>query len=376
MTISYVGTGGVAGGNTSLSVPYPASLAAGDILIMGITTKYPPNPPYVPAGWNFGMTRGGGSGASAADAGTVWVTVMWRESDGTETGNETVSIPSGNSALGQIFAYRSSAGFVPPTFDGGADNTVGTAWSVTGSTLRVYENDWIVAISGANTDAPTMSGTAIAASGVTFGTTIQRVQTRTTTGDDCMLWVNDAPLSNGAGNLTLSLTSTASTSGATYPAGATLFVCLSEILKGTLSKTLAGLTLSATATMQAITKATLSKTLSSLTLSAAGINLPTIVGSLSKTLAGLTLDADATYYPKLVASLSKTLAGLTLDATGINHPITIGSLSKTLAGMTLSAHGQNYKRSGVYVVPYRFSQAARRYNFVAMERETRTEVEP
>jgi hypothetical protein len=104
-------------------------------------------------------------------------------------------------------------------------------------------------------------------------------------------------------------------------------------ISGTLSVTLADVTLAATATLPI--KGTLSSTLASATLSAQGA-LP-IKGTLSSTLAALTLSADSDLLIK--GELTKTLADVTLIATGASSATISGTLDVTLADATLAATG-------------------------------------
>lgn len=102
---------------------------------------------------------------------------------------------------------------------------------------------------------------------------------------------------------------------------------------GTLSRTLAAATLAATGTVEL--QATLAKTLANATLSSTGT--VAISGTLSRTLANLTSTGGATGTVAIAGTDSTTLGNLTLSATG---QLSIqATLTKTLGNVTLTGTG-------------------------------------
>lgn len=100
-TISYVGLGAVdsnvSGGN--LSIPYPASIAAGDLLWMPVTSS---------VSTVFGTTAASGftrrfSGTSGGS--TPSIAGFYKIATGSESGSITVTSPGG-ATIGRMFAYR------------------------------------------------------------------------------------------------------------------------------------------------------------------------------------------------------------------------------------------------------------------------------
>src|ERR1041385_2007993 len=97
-------------GTTSLSVAYPTGIVAGDLLVLPISSKYPTNGPVTPTGWTLlpDAQASGGHGSSGTNTGNVYMTVFFKVADGTESGNLSVSIPSGNAAMARMYRYTST----------------------------------------------------------------------------------------------------------------------------------------------------------------------------------------------------------------------------------------------------------------------------
>ena len=255
MAIAFGSNGSAANGTATAAVPYPAVVAAGDLLILCIVNKYPTNGPATPAGW-VAPTRNqasGGSGTSGVDKGSVYATVFLKIADGTETGNVNLSAPSGNVIRAVIDRYTKSA---DGTWDiacaVGSDNAGGTSWSAAGDVDPGLEpGDLVFCLSAVNTDAATFTAEAVAAAGVTFGAAVERHDGGTANGDDISLVVSEHPVTAGTSSGVPTYTMTGSTSpSGDAPAGATVFVRLRELLvtgsaSGSASATGAG---SATAT--------------------------------------------------------------------------------------------------------------------------------
>lgn len=240
MAISFIGSGAGNGGTTSIAPPYPASLVAGDLLVLAVTNKYPNNGPDTPAGWTAGAQQFGGHGSAGADAGNVFSTLFWKISDGTETGNLTVTLPSSNSATGRIFQFRKNpeAGWADPVFLQVAQGTPDTAWSVSPTASQNFRvGDMVIVLSSYNADNLTCSAQAITfLSAVTAGQQVptvanetERLDGFTNQGDDCAhtLSTHEITAGNYTGRITFSMT--VSGSATDSPAGASLFMRLREV---------------------------------------------------------------------------------------------------------------------------------------------------
>jgi hypothetical protein len=237
MAITYVTKGTAAAGGTAISIPYPAGISANDAILAGMVTKHPPNGPSTPAGYTLlpNSQGTGGVGANAVDSGTVYCTVFYKLASGSESGGTlAITVPSGNSNIGNIVVYRNSgAGYewVTPVAGNGSDNSAGTGWVVTsGSTMDIVQNDWVVVFSAINSDAQTFSAEAMAMSGITtWGTVTERTDTGTTSGNDSKIVISDHPATGGTASTagTYIMTANGSTAG-TQPAGASVFIRLRE----------------------------------------------------------------------------------------------------------------------------------------------------
>lgn len=235
MAIAFQTAGTAAVGTTSLSVPYPSGITAGDMLVLSIASKYTPNVPSLPSGWISGLSNNqvsGSNGANGIDTGSATATVFLKIANGTETGNLAVTVTSGNSCIGRMFRYsKAAAASWDYAFVNGADSTAGTAWSITGNTtLSAIGGDMILATSGINTDGYTYSAQAVTMTGITFGTAVERQDSGTTQGQDCGLVMSEHPVSSGSATVTPTYTMTASSSATNAPAGGTVILRLREVL--------------------------------------------------------------------------------------------------------------------------------------------------
>ena len=236
MSISYVAAGTVAVGTTSVVPGMPAGVSNGDLLVLCVANKYPPNAPSTPSGWTLhGDAKvQGGTGGTCVDAGDVFCYVFYRVRDGSEGATVTVSIGSGNSAVARIFAYRASTSGATwnVQFDNGSDAGPDTNWSIMGSlTLDVAAGDWIVCASAINTDNYTFSGHSMSGDGsVTYGSMTERQDSGTTNGDDCALVVADCSATSGSNPNDLpTYSATASGSSGLAPCGAGVLVRIREV---------------------------------------------------------------------------------------------------------------------------------------------------
>jgi len=126
-TVSFVNeASSLAMGTTSLSVPLPPSRVVGNIMVMIVVNKYPPNGGTVtPTGWStFTNNQAENSGLTAGAAnGNTRTTVFYRIIDGSESGNVSVTMTSANVSIGWILQFSKSAGTWAVAGATGADNT-------------------------------------------------------------------------------------------------------------------------------------------------------------------------------------------------------------------------------------------------------------
>lgn len=233
MAIAFVASGAVATGTTSLSVPYPAGLSSGDLLLLAIGNKYPANAPSVPSGWTQLAQGSGGAGASGADSGQVYSTVMYKAADGSETGNLSVTLTSSNSCIGRMFCYSNATGAWDLAAVTDDDTVASTTMSFAfASNHGVEAGDFIVAASVANGTSATFSSPSFTQSGVTFGAITERQDSGTTLGDNIGLIVYETSASSGTASGNPSHQFTANTAFGNYPAGACVFARLRESAGG------------------------------------------------------------------------------------------------------------------------------------------------
>jgi len=174
-----------------LSVPYPASVASGDLILLFITNKYPNNFPATPTNFIFLNRFSGGTG-TGIDIGAATISVFYRVATGALTGNIAVTITSGNSAIGRAFRYTKdptkSWGF---QIGGGINLNPGTTscgFSPT-PTVDLLAGDAMVAGFAVNGDLYNVTAASIS---FPFSATFnQRQNSGTANGQDCLLAVYD-----------------------------------------------------------------------------------------------------------------------------------------------------------------------------------------
>lgn len=229
MTISFGAVGSGTGAGTNSCAPfYPSGITAGQLLLLQVVNKYPNNPPTTPSGWNFIGRWSGGAGSQGVDSGPVYTSAYWKIADGTESGQLTVDVPSGNAAMGKISRWtQNGRGWLHPVAVGGADDAAtSTTYAVTGDAgLNLTTGDVIVVLAGINTDGATFTSQSISASGITIGAATEHWDAGTSQGDDLFLNGSSAAVTAGSGISTPSFSMTGS---AGTPTGAAAIVRLRE----------------------------------------------------------------------------------------------------------------------------------------------------
>jgi hypothetical protein len=181
-----------ADGTTSLSVAYPSSPQAGDLLLLFIGSKWLSSSHSPPGDWTLLSLEFAGSGSdTGSDTGTVEASVYWKIADGTETGNITVSIPSGSVAQALIVrCFR----------------TAGSAWDYAATTARwttdntnpisdtfdddpgITDDDVLLVFAALNANLSTnVASTTLAATSATIALRTQERFTATSTGSDMLV---------------------------------------------------------------------------------------------------------------------------------------------------------------------------------------------
>lgn len=225
-----------AGGTTTVDVPHPASVGAGDLLVAGRNLWNAPSGAFSDeSGWTPGGTLAGGTGTTA-DAHTTEVRADYKQAAGGETGNVTFDQtgPPGG-CLGIMARYtRAAPGFWDVATATGDDATHGANRSITTSTnMELKPGDVVVVVVATDTDTSlTITAPAITASGITFGTTNRRTSgAGVTTGNDGNIEIFDAVVSSGSGTAAVTLAFTTVTS----QCGPGSFLRLRQVLGGALT---------------------------------------------------------------------------------------------------------------------------------------------
>lgn len=229
MSLAFGSAGAVsAAGTTSLSVPYPASISAGDLLVMCIANKVPTNAPTTPALWTLVGRFLGGSGAAGSNQGDTYISVYTTVAVGTETGNLAVTITSGNSAGGRMFRYTGSGSYSTAIVGGDAEFnwTVATITEVDPSTplssIGVAPGDMMLVCYASNSARIDLTSTTLTMSGVTFGTANVRTTANSdkfAVGNNVSLYVNERAVSTGTTTAVPTVKITNTSQGSDDPSG-------------------------------------------------------------------------------------------------------------------------------------------------------------
>lgn len=239
VTFGSAGGTGAATGTTSLTVIHPATVNAGDLLVLAVGNKYPTNGPATPAGWTL-VTNGqisGGLGPQGANTGTVYATVFVKVASGTEDGtNLTVTLTSANSSMGRMFRYTNAAGSGwEYAATNGSDNVTGTTWSATGAAdPGITSGDMLFVVSAINSNRFTggWESESVSAAGATFTTHTERHDSTTVAGDNMALVVSDHTVTAGTASAApvFTMTRTGTTTATTNaPTGASVILRIREV---------------------------------------------------------------------------------------------------------------------------------------------------
>jgi hypothetical protein len=211
-TVSYSAQGTVGSGTTTAAPTYPAGIVNGQLLLLLVANKYPPNGPSTgvpPTGFTFppnGRGEADTGDGPAEDAGATYATAYYKIADGTETGSETVTVTGGNSTLAIILLYTKSDGTWDVAAANGGDSMSDTSWSAAMGTDPGIEGGDLVVVWSAKNNHPGVgaSGEALATTGVTYGAMNERFENGTSFGHNVAGTLSDHVVTSGTsgGNLT------------------------------------------------------------------------------------------------------------------------------------------------------------------------------
>ena len=190
-TVTFVNTNGdPVEGTTTLSVPLPSSRVVGNIMLLFVSNKYPPNgATSTPSGWStFTNYQSDNTGLTAgAAAGNTRTTVFYRIIDGSESGNVSVDMASGNVALGWTMQFSKSDGTWQVGGAKGADDTHDDATNITLNTDPGFTTgDMAVSCLSINATSGTAvlgESATLTVPGVTLGAAVGETNS-TSSGDD------------------------------------------------------------------------------------------------------------------------------------------------------------------------------------------------
>lgn|SRR5574341_228005 len=237
MTIAYVNQGARSTATISpLNVAYPASVTSGNLLLLMVINKYSTGSgPNTPSGWSTftNYQKAGGAGSAGNDSGSVLISIFVKQSDGTETGNVSITITGTlNTSMGQIVQYSKSTGTWGYVAANGAKDTAGISWQIVTNTggIEVTANDMLLAFMGVNGDLTTAwANQSMSQSGVTFGSATERIDDRSSSGQDEGFMESEHPVTSGSGSGEVTFNMTGTGSGTNTPSGPGVILRLREV---------------------------------------------------------------------------------------------------------------------------------------------------
>ena len=245
--ITYQTPGALAYSATSIAVPYPASIAANNLLILIVGQKPTTangGTVTTPSGWTLitSLTGAGGYGTTlGADTGNTNVFAYYKVAVGGETGTLAVTVGTTSVAWGQMYRLSGAAGSTWNVAAAtGSDITAGSVSVAFNSNPGVTANDLIIGALVIPTDVTTpaqFSAEALTQAGITFGTVTEISEPDSTTGNDIGGVTFRAPVSSGTatGNPTFTATAGGTTTNVRGPA---VFIRIREILAPNTAPTL------------------------------------------------------------------------------------------------------------------------------------------
>jgi hypothetical protein len=216
VTISYSLTGAVSTHTDTVTPGMPSGFTAGMLAILQVTSGHPNDSvPSTPSGWTFAGSFSGGGGTFGSGTGPRRLTLFVRVLVGGDTA-PTTAIPSGStgSTIGAaiVTLSRTAGTGWRWAFTSGDDTVSGTSFSAACSTALTWKSgDFTVIGYALPNSTVTLSGQAVAATGITFGVVTERLDNAVATGNGSRLSMATAqPVTAGTGTQTPTVSATLS----------------------------------------------------------------------------------------------------------------------------------------------------------------------
>ena len=199
ISISFVAAGAGVAGTTTLDIPYPAGILAGDMLVIAAASRS--NTFGTIGGWTRETDSGSNGETDSGDTGTIFNQVFWKEAAGGETGTLPLVGLVTPSNVAVMLCYRKTGGTWSVADDEVDTSDASSGW-YTGSNgvMSHAAGDILVAASAVNGNGINWSGAIIGGSG-TMGATAVRADMSTSLGFDCRILVADTKVVSGSGSL-------------------------------------------------------------------------------------------------------------------------------------------------------------------------------
>lgn len=184
--------------STTVNLTVPATINAGDLLVLHCVGKYPTNYPTTPSGWTLaGVARTTTGVGPGIDAGDSWAAIYYKVATGSE-GTFTLSTPGGTSGMGHVMRMIPTSGWTYDfAFAGTSMDAASTAVSLTFANPGVYKDDLLFVAIGLNGDAASNPAAFQADADGVIMPAVLRSATATSTGDDCRMISGTIPVNEG-----------------------------------------------------------------------------------------------------------------------------------------------------------------------------------
>lgn len=327
MAVAYVSSGLIASAAAQTVAPaYPASIAAGDGLVLVRTAKPDTAALTTPAGWTLVDSRTGGAGVFGNDTGPLVVAIYFRQADGLESGTLTCDSTPATVDVQQaiVSRYTKGSGTWDTAGSGGADSTASTDWSVTAAgNPGITAGDVVhVALCWPTDSARTWSAEALSATGATITSlTVPIASTTTSLGADMTTRAHNFSCTTGAA--TGAPTYTGTVNSGINVAGPTSLIRLREVtsgVDGVLAVTLPSIAASAAGTVEVTGALTATLPAATATTVSAAETTGTLTSATPATVAELAGTVEMA--SQLAATLPAVTATLTSGSRTVVRPNT------------------------------------------------------
>ncbi|RAV98879.1 hypothetical protein [Pseudochryseolinea flava] len=226
-------------GSSSWSPVLPSGITAGMLIIVPLASKLSTQAPtMVTAGFTKAGEYIGGAGANGVDSGPIRMTVWYKIADGSE-GGQTLSITApaatGNNGLCRPMVYAKDVDLHwQLAFAIGKDDAGGSvAYNAQAeSVLNLTAGDVILCSTAHNESTSAVQDNVTSATGISFGTVAEVIDSRSSGGYHSGLLVTENPVTSGSGEVLITHQfnyTTAPVGGGV--SGATLFIRLRQGLQ-------------------------------------------------------------------------------------------------------------------------------------------------